>query len=87
MEQTWIEWFAALLLPEHWIPGVRLALEVIAAASVFLAALRPWLAKVPAGPARYWVDAIDRILNFIAVNSRPTGERVALPPKRNSVRP
>jgi hypothetical protein len=69
-------------VPEQFRPWLEAFALVVTALSALLVALRPLLAKVPAGPARFWLDALDKWLGILAMNTRPLTERVALPPKK-----
>jgi len=83
MDQTQVEAFAEMFVPAQYLPWVRAVLEVMAAISILLAALRPLFALVPAGPARAWIDAVDMFLHRAAGNTKALGERVA-PEKKKS---
>lgn len=74
---TPVEDFALTFVPAHWLPWVRLALEVPTALALTLAAIRPLFALIPAGPLRSWVDAVDKVLNVASVNTKALSERIA----------
>lgn len=78
---TLVEDFALTFVPAHWLPWVRIALEVPTALALTLAAFRPLLALIPAGNFRAWVDAVDKVLNVASVNTKALSERIA-PRKR-----
>lgn len=71
----------ALVPDEGWHTTERL----MAAAwvlGVVLAVVRPWLAKrVPAGRARWWLDALDLVLHAISASSKRLADRPAPPAK------
>jgi hypothetical protein len=72
-------------VPAEYRPIAEALMAVLYALGGFLAVVRPLLAKVPAGPARRWLDAFDWLLHIAALNSRPTAHRPAPAPKRPSV--
>jgi len=69
------------LVPEQHRAWVEALMALLYALGLFLAAVRPLLARVPAGGARWWVDAVDIALHVAAGNSKPTASRPAPLPK------
>ncbi len=68
-------------IPETYRAHVVTMLAVMGALGPVLAALRPWLNKLPPGPLRRWVEALDYVLHLAAGNSRSLAARATLPPK------
>ena len=68
-------------IPEPYRSHAVLALAVMGALGPLLAALRPLLNKVPPGPLRCWLEALDMVAHVVAGNSKPLSARTTLPPK------
>lgn len=72
----------AALLPPHFGEHVALVLEVIGGTSVALVALKPLIARFVTSPqARAWCDAVIKLADIVAANSRGMGLRPLAQPK------
>lgn len=70
------------LVPEQHRAWVEALMALLWAAGPVLALLRWQLAKrVPAGQARWWLEAFDLVLQAITASSTPLAKRFAPPPK------
>lgn len=71
------------MLPPHMGEHVALALEIIGGTSVALAALKPLIARFVTSPqARAWCDAVIKLFDLVAHNSRGMDLRPLAEPKR-----
>lgn len=68
-------------IPEPYRTHAITALAIMGALGPVLAALRPLLNRVPPGPARRWLEAVDLLAHVVAGNSRSLAARTTLPPK------
>jgi hypothetical protein len=70
------------MLPEKHRAWVEALMALLWAAGPVLALVRWQLAKrVPAGQARWWLEAFDMLLQAITASSTPLAKRFAPPPK------
>lgn len=70
------------LLPPHLGEHVALALEIIGGTSVALVALKPMIARFVTSPqARAWCDAVIKLFDIVAHNSRGMDLRPMAMPK------
>lgn len=70
------------LLPPHFGEYVALTLEIIGGTSVALVALKPLIARFVTSPqARAWCDAIIKLADLVAHNSRGMDLRPLAEPK------
>ncbi len=68
--------FAAIgALPEHWQQYAVTALTVVGLVSTFLVVSKPVIDRVVPAEWRPWVDGLFRILEAVALNTRPLHER------------
>jgi hypothetical protein len=72
------------LLPPEWQRHVNTALAVIVFVSANLLWLKPAAAKLITSPSgRYWADALFKMLDGIALNTRGLDTRPLPPPKKS----
>lgn len=66
----------------EWVARIELALEIIGGTSVFLAAVKPLVARWVTSPqARAWFDAALKALDLVASNTKSMDLRPLAEPK------